>query len=121
MAKSLTVLVLAVSLAAPFGARAELISTSQALAIEDAGAARSVVDSYLARDEVAAELVALGVDPELARLRAESLSGAELKDLAGRVAEAPAGGTGVIEVLGITFLVLLILELVGVIDIFNKV
>jgi hypothetical protein len=97
-----------------------LISTSQALALERSGEARATVDAYLARADVAAELASLGVDPELARLRAAALSGSELEALAGRIQDAPAGGNGVIAVLGITFLVLLILELVGVIDVFKK-
>jgi hypothetical protein len=65
--------------------------------------------------------VALGVDPELARLRVASLSAEEIVEVAGRVQDAPAGGDGVFVVLGITFIVLLVLELVGVIDIFNKI
>lgn len=101
-------------------ARAELVSTSEALALERDGSARTTVDTYLAREEVASELAALGVDPELARLRAAALSPTELEELAGRIEEAPAGGVSVIGVLGVTFLVLLILELVGVIDIFKK-
>jgi hypothetical protein len=104
----------------PAPASAELVSTSRALALEDGGRARTVVDEYLARTEVADELAALGVDPELARLRVAALSPSELEELAGRVADAPAGGSAVITVLGVTFLVLLILELVGVIDIFKK-
>lgn len=99
---------------------AQLVSTSQALAIEEGGA-RATVDAYLARSEVAAELTSLGVDPELARLRAAAMSASELEELAGRIAEAPAGGDGVIAVLGVTFLVLLVLELVGVIDIFKRI
>jgi hypothetical protein len=102
-------------------AAAQLVSTSEALALEQDGDARLTVDTYLARAEVLAELTALGVDPELARLRVAALSASELEELAGRIEEAPAGGDGVITVLGVTFLVLLILELVGVIDIFKKV
>lgn len=102
-------------------AAAQLVSTSEALALERDGEARHTVDTYLARTEVAAELAALGVDPELARLRVAALSASELEELAGRIEEAPAGGDGVLTVIGITFVVLLILEIVGVIDIFNKV
>lgn len=102
-------------------AAAQLVSTSEALALERGGDARSTVDAYLARADVLAELTELGVDPELARLRVAALSPSELEQLAGRIDEAPAGGDGVITVLGVTFLVLLILEIVGVIDIFKKI
>ncbi len=114
-----SVAVFAVLLAVPFPGDADVISTSEALALEDSGA-RQVVDAFLAREQVAAELTALGVDPEVARLRAEALSGDELETLAERIEQAPAGGDGVITVLGVTFIVLLILELVGVIDIFKS-
>lgn len=107
-------------LALPSVVSADLVSTSEALALEEGGQARATVDAYLAREDVAEQLTSLGVDPELARLRAQALSPSELQELAGRIQEAPAGGDGVIVVLGITFLVLLILELVGVINIFNR-
>jgi len=101
-------------------ADARVISTSEALALGEGNAAQATVDAYFAREEVAAQLEALGVDPELAQLRAGSLSTNELAAIAGRIEEAPAGGD-VISVLGVTFLVLLILELVGLIDIFKSV
>jgi len=121
LARSLVAVIVVGALTFGTPARAEIVSTSEALALEDSSDARMLVDEYLARDEVAAELAALGVDPELARLRANALSDTEVQALAGRIHEAPAGGTGVFAVLGVTFLVLLILELVGVIDIFKKV
>lgn len=112
------ILVVPALLAVPFPAHASLVGTGEALDIE-AGEARQIVDEYLRRDEVAAELAALGVDPELARLRADSLSPAELEALAGRINEQPAG-SGVLVVLGITFLVLLILHFTGVLRVFNR-
>jgi hypothetical protein len=111
--------VVALALGVPLPGVSEVVSTSEALALET-GDARKVVDAYLAREEVAAELAVLGVDPEVARLRAKALSGEELEGLVTRIEQAPAGGDGVVTVLGVTFLVLLILELVGVIDIFKK-
>jgi hypothetical protein len=101
-----------------FSAHAEIISTQEAVAMES-GQALAHVDAWLKRDDVVAELAALGVDPELARIRAEALSPAELDELAHRIDDLPAGA-GVIEVLGITFLVLIILEIVGVTNIFNR-
>ena len=96
-----------------------LVSTSQALALED-GNAREVVDAWFAREDIEQQLTALGVDPELAQLRVAAMTATEVVELADSIEDAPAGGDGVIAVLGITFLVLLILELVGVIDIFKK-
>jgi len=108
------------ALGVPSPSFADLVSTSEALALEDESRARAIVDAYLARDEVEAELVALGVDPALAQLRVAALSAEEIVGLAGRVEESPAGGDGVIAVLGIAFVVLIVLELIGVIDVFKK-
>jgi hypothetical protein len=121
MIRSTVALFLALSIVLPVRAGAsELVSTADALAATGDSASREIVEGYLLREDVAAQLAALGVDPELARLRAQSLSAAELDELAARIEDAPAGGDGVLVVLGITFLVLLILELVRVIDIFRK-
>ncbi len=103
---------------ASFGAHAEIISTQEAVALES-GQSLARVETWLQRDDVVSELASLGVDPELARIRAEALSPTELDELANRIEEQPAGA-GVIEVLGITFLVLIILEVVGVTNIFNR-
>ena len=51
--------------------------------------------------------------------RLDALSEAEVATLAGQIGEAPAGGDA-LAVIGIVFVVLVILELVGVIDIFKK-
>lgn len=103
---------------ASFSAHAEIISTQEAMAMEqDQALAR--VDAWLMREDVTQELASMGVDPELARIRAQSLSPEELAELSERIEELPAGA-GVVEVIGVTFLVLLILELVGVINIFNR-
>jgi hypothetical protein len=78
------------------------------------------VQAVLDREAVQAQLVDRGVDPVAAMERVAALTDEELRQLDGRLAELPAGA-GVIEVIGITFLVLLILELVGVIDIFKSI
>ncbi|MEJ2523705.1 MAG: PA2779 family protein [Gammaproteobacteria bacterium] len=77
------------------------------------------VQAGLDRADVQAQLEALGVDAETARARIAALTDAELAMLDGRLAELPAGA-GIIEVVGIVFVVLLILELVGVTNIFNS-
>jgi hypothetical protein len=101
-------------------AQAGLVSTGAALAAER-GQALDRVQQYLMQDAVQTELRSLGVSSEMALARAQALSAAELEQLAGRIAEQPAGaGPGLFEVLGITFLVLLVLEFVGVTNIFNR-
>ncbi len=77
------------------------------------------VDTLLAQDRVADAMVQLGVDPSDARLRAASLTDAELAQLEGRLESLPAGGDA-LTILGIVFLVLLVLDLTGVINIFSR-
>jgi hypothetical protein len=81
----------------------------------DAGGLRE----WLATDAVRNQLLELGVAPEAVDARIAALTPDEQRALAERLGELPAGGD-VLAVIGVVFLVLLILELVGVIDIFKK-
>ena len=72
----------------------------------------------LAQSEVTKELERLGVDPDQTSARIAALSDQELQLLAHDLEELPAGG--LLATIGVVFIVLLILELVGVIDIFKK-
>jgi hypothetical protein len=108
------------NLSSPPVARAAIVGTLQAV---EAGSSRaadlSTVTSALARDQVRAEMLALGVDPAAVDARVARLTDAELRSLAERMDTLPAGGDA-LAVIGIVFLVLIILEVVGVIDIFKK-
>jgi hypothetical protein len=101
-------------------ARAGVIGTEQYLSSIDRAATIEHIDSVLARDEVRSELERLGVDPAATQARVAALTDQELQTLATNLDRAPAGGA-LLGVLGVVFLVLLILELVGVIDIFKKI
>jgi hypothetical protein len=107
----------------PVVAQAEIIGTLAGLEsyIESSGRAANLakLGEVLARDEARARLHALGVDEGQVEMRLARLTDAELNALASRVDEMPAGA-GVLEVVGIVFVVLLILEAVGVIDVFKK-
>jgi hypothetical protein len=73
------------------------------------------INNYLAQDAVRGQLVGLGVDPNDAQARVAALTDSELEMLT-----LPAGGEA-LAVIGVVFIVLLILELVGVINIFKSV
>ena len=64
-------------------------------------------------------MVDMGVDPLQAQLRVASLNPQELAQLQGHLDTLPAGG--ILAVIGVVFIVLLILELTGAVDIFKKV
>ena len=101
-------------------AQAGVISTEQYLTVIDRSATLARIDAVLARDEVRTRLEQYGVDPLAAEERIAALTDQELELLATELESLPAGGD-LLAVLGIVAIVLLILELVGVIDIFNKI
>lgn len=106
---------------APAPARAAMIGTEQMMSDSTRAADFDTVSRFMSRAEVAAQFEQLGVDPVEAQRRVASLSDEELSRLAQNIREQPAGGDGLFVVLGIVFLVLIILELVGVTHIFSAI
>jgi hypothetical protein len=78
------------------------------------------IQAQLAREDVRAQLTRFGVEATAIDARLGAMSDSELATLSKRMQETPAGGDGLLAVIGLTFVVLLILELVGVIDIFKR-
>ena len=101
-------------------AYAGVISTQEYLTAVDREATRARIDAVLAREEVRSKLEQYGVDPVETDARLAALTDPELEQLATDLENMPAGGS-VLAVVGVVFIVLLILELTGVIDIFNKI
>ena len=101
-------------------ARASLVPTQTLIAAEAEESTRAQIQAMLSRDDVRTELIRLGVEPDMAGERIAALTPSELQQLQHHMDELPTGA-GVIEVIGVVFLVLLILELVGVTNIFNKI
>jgi hypothetical protein len=101
-------------------AGAGVISTEAAIEIDERTARIERINSVLARDSVQSQMVRLGVQPDVAAARIASLSDSELAELEARMDELPAGADSALTVLGIVLLVLLVLELVGVTDIFKS-
>jgi hypothetical protein len=100
-------------------AQAGIVSTS-AIVQTEREANLASVRSALARGEVRAQMEKMGVDATVVDKRIASLSDRELAQMATEIQKAPAGGDGVLVVIGLVFVVLMILELVGVIDIFKR-
>jgi hypothetical protein len=78
------------------------------------------IQTFLLKEKFQQQLVQLGVEPELAMSRVASLTPVERHLLEQKITELPAGA-GAVEVIGIVFIVLLILELLGITDIFKKI
>ena len=77
------------------------------------------IEAFLARADVARQLQAFGVDKATIEARIAGLTPAELLALEARIDSDVAGGDA-LAIIGAVFLVLLILELVGVTDVFSK-
>lgn len=101
-------------------AKAAVVSTEQYLSIVDREAELAKIDVMLARDDVRRKMLDLGVTHEQAMARVEALTDQEIMLLSDRLEELPAG-EGLLGVALVAFLVILILELLGVIDIFKGV
>lgn len=102
-------------------AMAGVITTQDALSAELRASRETQVRGAFAREDVRQAMQRMGVDPGDAEGRIASLSDAELIQLQGQLDRLPAGGDSGLVVVGIVFVVLLILELVGVINIFNRI
>ena len=100
-------------------ARADVIGAEQYLSSMDRRAMIDSVTETLTREDLRLALKHHGVDPALAAERVAALNDEELVLLHDRLEELPAGGS-LLATLGIAAIVILILELVGVIDIFKK-
>ena len=106
----------------PIGvANAGLISTERVVEREAAAGDRARIADFMAREDVRAELIGLGVDPAAAVARVATLSDAEIRDIAGRIDQLPAGQDVFGAILGtalVIFLVLLITDILRLTDVF---
>jgi hypothetical protein len=114
----LSVALMLSGVAAP--ASAAVIGTQEALSGSARQAQIADIQRSLSRDDVRQAMIAMGVQPQQAQLRVSSLSDSELARLQSELDSLPAGGESILAVLGILFVVLLVLELTGIINIFHK-
>jgi hypothetical protein len=98
----------------PLPASAGIIATDQIAA----SAERDRVKSFLDRAEVRAKMQVLGVDPDAARARVDALGDDEVATLTSEIDRLPAGGTDVLTVVLVVFIILLITDILGVTKVF---
>lgn len=98
---------------------AAFIGTQEALQIERGQDVIATAQMLVMREDVKRALVDMGVDPVFAAERIAALSDQDLAQIEGQLDTLPAGGS-VLGLIGAVFVVLLILELTGVIDIFKN-
>jgi len=100
---------------------AAMISSEDTFYQIKAQGARDHLKTLISRKDVTNALISQGIDPDEAIARIESLSDPEVKAIADRIEQLPAGGNAVGAIIGaalIVFLVLLITDILGYTDIF---
>jgi type II secretory pathway component PulJ len=107
------------SLGLAHASSAAMIGTERVIQSEARDARINRVETILARQDVAQQLAHFGVDPQAVQLRVGNMTDAELISLEGSLDKQVAGGNAV-AIIGAVFIVLIILELVGVTDIFKR-
>lgn len=100
----------------PFTANAGIVSTDTTLTATVADANRDRVNAFMARADVRQAMEERGVDSANALERVQSMSDAEVAQVAGRIDQAPAGG----DILGTVFAVFIILLITDILG-FTKV
>ena len=109
-----SLLVLCVSATGTLPAYAGIVGTETVIAGTPSGKLAGVVQ----RADVQARLQAMGVDPREVEARVAALSDEEAAQLAARLEELPAGGSDVLAIALIVFLVLLFTDIMGYTKIF---
>ena len=123
--KSVTCLVLVMSLASlhfPHMVRAEMIGVQMLMDAQQRAEKVDKARTFLQRQDVQEQMILLGANPDEVQQRVEALSDRELNLLAQHIDNLPAGAGAevILVVIGIVFIVLLILELVGVTNVFSR-
>ncbi len=101
-------------------ANAGVISSGEFINAEVRSERISDLEVFLARADVAEQLEAYGVSPEQVVERVHNLSDQELLELEGAIDEHAAGGD-LLAVLGIVLVVLIVLDLLGVTNVFRAI
>lgn len=100
--------------------QAAMVGTSSLLMQQSQASQLSEVQAYLAREDVQNQMKALGVDPAVAATRVAAMTASELSQVQQHIHDMPAGGSALGLVLTV-FLILILLELVGAINIFPRI
>ena len=120
---SLAMAIIMIMIYAPLpSALAAMIPTNATTSNDSITEKRAKISTFLQRDDVIDMLIKHGIDPVEASDRVASLTDREVNLLSGQIDQLPAGGDliGTIAVIGVIFfLVLIVLELTGVVDVFT--
>ena len=101
-----------------------MVRTETVLTMSTANNVRENLNQFLKREDVKAIMTAQGISPIEAKARVDSLSDAEIMQIADKMDQLPAGGSTFGVIIGaavIIFIVLVITDILGYTDIFTFV
>lgn len=101
-------------------AQAAMITTDQAIQVQQGDADRARLISLLQKEELQQQLTAYGLDASMAAERVRSMSDAEVAMLNAKLDELPAG-EGIVGLAALFFIVFIITDALGATDIFTFV
>ena len=119
--KRIVVSILSISilgLSLPATSYAGMIDTQTLIQTQNIETSRAHLNHLVSEENVINKMLELGVDPADVQARIAALTDDEVHQLDQRLDQMPAGG--VLATIGLVFVILLILEFTGVIDIFKK-
>lgn len=101
-------------------AMADIVGTDQLMAEQRTDMQRDMVKGFLDREDVRVQLMARGVNASDALTRVDSLSDAELVELAQQIDSLPAGEGALGFVIGL-IVIFMLLDIAGVTDVFPAI
>lgn len=99
-------------------AQAGVVGADRVMAASQDQSDREKVRAFLDREDVRKEMQQQGLDADSARARVDAMTDEEVKRVAGRLDQMPAGGD-IIGVLFTVFVILLITDILGFTKVFN--
>ena len=105
-------------------AHAAMVCTSEIINQSKVNNAREKVNLFLSRADVRQQIIAMGVEPDLAKTRVASMTDQEIAQIADRIDQLPAGSGAfetILIVVGIVALAFFITDLIGWTDIYKVV
>ncbi len=112
---------LSATLGTPSLSHAGAIGTQALLQLEERQARVERIDAVLSGTRVQEALIQLGVNPSEVKARVAALTDEELMTLEKDLNALPAGGQSIFLLAGVVFIVLLILDAVGVTNVFRGI
>jgi hypothetical protein len=98
------------------------VSTDQLIEESITSTNRAMIQDLMSRDEMREQMTLLGVDPDEALTRVNTLSDSEIQQIAGQITTLPAGGDALASIVGAAvtvFIILLITDLLCLTSFFS--